>query len=226
MSVQFQDRTDAGRQLAARLGAYANRPDIVVLGLPRGGVPVAFQVAKALNALLDVFLVRKLGAPGIEELALGAIASGGTLVLNPEIVQELEISKAEIEEVAAREQKELERRERVFRGDRPPLQVRARTVIVVDDGLATGATMRAAVRALRQMSPARIVVAVPIAPRATCQEISQVADELVCLMVPGYFYAISVWYKEFPQTSDEEVRALLKTAGSEESMRLGKLLAA
>jgi putative phosphoribosyl transferase len=218
MSRQFRDRLDAGQQLAARLGAYANRPDVIVLALPRGGVPVAYEVATALHAPLDVFLVRKLGVPGIPELAFGALASGGIVVTNPEVIAELNIRESEIQQVVAREQKELERRERIFRGDRPPLALRHQTVIVVDDGLATGATMRAVVHALRQQSPARVIVAVPTAPREVCAELSREVDELICLMTPQTFYAISVWYEDFGQTSDAEVRELLARAERERAL--------
>jgi putative phosphoribosyl transferase len=211
----FRNRTDAGRQLAAELRAYANRPDVVVLGLPRGGVPVAFEVARALHAPLDVFLVRKLGVPGHEELAMGAIASGGVRVLNEEVVRALHIPEETIDAVAAEEQQELERRERTYRGDRPPADVRGRTVILVDDGLATGSTMRAAVAALRRQGPARIVVAVPVGAVDTCEELSAEADEAVCLRTPDPFYAVGIWYGSFSQTTDEEVREYLERATEE-----------
>ncbi len=205
----FQDRADAGRQLAAALRAYANRPDTLVLALPRGGVPVGFQVAEALKAPLDVFLVRKLGVPGHEEYAMGAIASGGVRVINREVVDALGIPNSVIDAVAAHEQRELERQERLFRGDRPPPVVRGRTVILVDDGLATGATMKAAVQALRQQGPSRIVVAVPVASVEACDEFRSEADEIVCLRTPEPFYAVGLWYEDFSQTTDEEVRELL-----------------
>jgi predicted phosphoribosyltransferase len=208
----FQDRMNAGRLLATKLANYAHRPDVLVLALPRGGVPVAFEVAKALKAALDVFLVRKLGVPGQEELALGAIATGGTRVLNKEIVEALGISPEIIDWVAARELQELERRERLYRGQRPPPDVQARTVILVDDGLATGATMRAAVEALRQQGPARIVVAVPTAAPATCAEFEAEVDEIVCAVTPEPFYGVGLWYANFSQTTDEEVRHLLQVA--------------
>lgn len=213
----FRDRSDAGRQLAAKLVAYADRPDVIVLALPRGGVPVAFEIAQALHAPLDVFLVRKLGVPGREELAMGAIASGGTRVLNSEVVQSLGIPNHVIDVVAGRESQELERRDRLYRGDRPPPDVRGRTVILVDDGLATGATMRAAAAALRQQDPARIVIAVPVAAPATCQELSAEADEIVCLRTPEPFYAVGLWYDEFGQTTDEEIRELLDRAPHREA---------
>jgi predicted phosphoribosyltransferase len=183
-----------------------------VLALPRGGVPVAYEVAAALHAPLDVFLVRKLGVPGHEEYAMGAIASGGVRVLNEEVVQGLGIPRFRIEAAAAREEQELARRERAYRGDRPPPEVRGRTVILVDDGLATGASMRAAVMALRRLQPARIVVAVPTAAPETCEQMRGLADEVVCATTPEPFRAVGLWYEDFPQTSDEEVGALLAQA--------------
>ncbi len=210
----FQDRTDAGRALASALREYAGRPDVVVLALPRGGVPVAYEVARELGAPLDVFVVRKLGTPGQEELAVGAIASGGTRVLNYEVVNNLEISREAIDEVSIREQMELERRERQFRGDKPPLDVRGKTVVLIDDGLATGSTMRAAVAALRAKGPARIVVAVPVAAASTCDRMRYEVDEMVCLYAPDEFYAVGEWYRDFSQTTDEEVRERLQRAGS------------
>jgi putative phosphoribosyl transferase len=205
----FRDRTEAGQLLAAQLRAYAHRPDVLVLGLPRGGVPVAHEVAQELHAPLDVFVVRKLGLPGQEELAVGAIASGGARVLNDEVVRALEIPDEAIDSLAAQEQAELERRERVYRGDRPWPDLHGRVVILVDDGLATGSTMRAAVAALRHQEPARIVVAVPVAAPETCQEFRSIADEIVCLQTPDPFYAVGLWYRDFGQTTDEQVRALL-----------------
>ncbi|HWQ11283.1 MAG TPA: phosphoribosyltransferase [Roseiflexaceae bacterium] len=210
--LPFRDRREAGRQLAAMLTAYAHRPDVLVLALPRGGVPVAFEVARALDAPLDVFLVRKLGVPGHEELAMGAIASGGVRVLNEQLVHTLSIPDHVIEAVAAREQQELARRERLYRGERPPPDLRGRTVILVDDGLATGATMYAAVKALRQQLPARIVVAVPIAAPEACAELSEEVDDIVCAATPEPFYAVGLWYADFSQTTDEEVRDLLRRA--------------
>jgi len=205
----FRDRTEAGRLLAAKLTAYANRPDVIVLALPRGGVPVAYEVARALNAPLDVFLVRKLGVPGYEELAMGAIATGGVRVLNDQLVGGLRIPDYIVDEVAASEQQELARRERLYRGDRPAPDVRGRTVILVDDGLATGATMLAAVKALRQQQPARIVVAVPTASPETCEQLRAEVDDIICAITPEPFHAVGLWYEDFSQTKDEEVRDLL-----------------
>jgi predicted phosphoribosyltransferase len=200
--------------LSRRLLPYANRPDVLVLGLPRGGVPVAFEVARALRAPLDTLVVRKLGVPGQEELALGAIASGGSRVLNPEVVQGLDIPQWMIADITAREQHELERRERRYRGNRPELDVRGRMVILVDDGLATGATMRAAIAALRQQHPARVVMAVPVAPPPICRELRAVADEAICLLTPEPFLGVGRWYDDFAPTTDEEVRSLLDRAAS------------
>jgi putative phosphoribosyl transferase len=208
----FKDRRDAGKQLAQELTAYAGRPDVIVLALPRGGVPVAYEVARALNAPLDIFIVRKLGLPGHEELAIGAIASGGVRVLNEDIVRALNIPESVIESIARRELQELERRERTYRGNRPPPEVRGRTVVLVDDGLATGASMRAAVAALRAQNPARIVVAVPTAAPETCEAFESEVDEIVCAMTPEPFYGVGRWYENFSQTTDEEVRALLEEA--------------
>jgi putative phosphoribosyl transferase len=208
----FHDRTDAGQQLAAQLTAYANRPDVLVLALPRGGVPVAYEVAQALNAPLDIFLVRKLGLPGQEELAMGAIATGGVRVLNSEVVDTLRIPDDVIDYVAAQEQRELERRERLYRGDRPPPDVRGKTVILVDDGLATGATMYAAAAALREQGPERIIVGVPTAAPETCDAFRGAVDEIVCAITPDPFYAVGLWYEDFSQTSDDEVRDLLSRA--------------
>jgi predicted phosphoribosyltransferase len=210
---RFRNRTDAGRQLAEKLAAYANRPDVLVLALPRGGVPVAFELARAFGAPLDVFLVRKLGVPGYEELAMGAVATGGVRVLNDEIVRGLGISEHEIDAVVARELRELSRRDRLYRGDRPPSDVAGRTVILVDDGLATGATMRAAVQALRQQQPGRIVAAVPTASPDTCQVLKAEADDVICAMTPEPFFAVGHWYEDFTQTTDDEVRELLARQG-------------
>jgi predicted phosphoribosyltransferase len=206
----FRDRREAGRLLAAKLTAYANRPDVIVLALPRGGVPVGYEVARALGAPLDVFVVRKLGVPGYEELAMGAVATGGVRVLNDQVVSRLGIPEHVIDAVAAREQQELARRERLYRGGRPPLDVRNRTVILVDDGLATGATMHAAIAALRQLHPARIVVAVPTASAETCEEMRAEADDVICAVTPEPFQAVCRWYQDFSQTMDEEVQDLLK----------------
>jgi putative phosphoribosyl transferase len=211
----FRDRLDAGRQLAQKLMDYADRPDVLVLALPRGGVPVAFEVARALHAPLDVFLVRKLGLPGHEELAMGAIASGGVRVLNEDLVRTLRIPEEEIDAVAAQEQRELERREREYRSGRPAPDVRGRIVILVDDGLATGSTMRAAVAALRRQHPARIIVAVPVGAAETCEDFGADADEVICARTPEPFYAVGLWYGDFAQTSDEEVHDLLELAAED-----------
>jgi predicted phosphoribosyltransferase len=194
------------------LTQYADRVDVLVLGLPRGGVPVAFEVARALNAPLDVFLVRKLGTPGQEELAMGAIASGGIRVLNTSVIEYLGITSDVIESTADKQMKELERRERLYRDDRPPADVRGRIIILVDDGLATGSTMRAAVSALRQRGPARIIVAVPVAPPSTCRELAMEADEVICPLSVEPFDGVGRWYEDFSQTTDEEVRTLLEQA--------------
>src|SRR5438105_4060995 len=196
----FQDRTEAGRLLASKLRKYAGRPDVMVLALPRGGVPVAAEVARALDAPLDVFLVRKLGLPGQEELAMGAIATGGVRVLNEDVVNGLRIPASVIDGVAQREQEELTRRERLYRDDRPPPEVRGRTVILIDDGLATGATMRAAAAALRRQQPARLIVAVPVGAPTTCEEFRAEADEVVCAMTPEPFLAVGFWYDDFSET--------------------------
>ena len=208
----FRDRRHAGRVLAQMLAGYANRSDVIVLALPRGGVPVAYEVAKALHAPLDVFVVRKLGVPGHEEYAMGAIASGGVRVLNDEVVRRLGIPDTAVDAVTRYEQGELERRERLYRAGRPLPDLRGRTVIVVDDGLATGSTMLAAVRALRAQQPARIVVAVPTAAAETCAQLRSEADEVVCATTPEPFRAVGTWYDDFSQTSDEEVRELLARA--------------
>ena len=210
--MRFHDRADAGRQLAASLTEYANRSDVIVLGLPRGGVPVAYEVAVALTQPLDVFLVRKLGVPGHPELAMGAIAAGGIEILSEDLIQDLRIPHALVQQVAVRERLELERRDRVFRGDRPPPMIRDRTVILVDDGLATGSTMQAAIVALRQQKPAQIVVAVPVGAPDTCRRLSRMADRVVCLSMPEPFNAVGQWYDEFTQTSDEEVAHLIAAA--------------
>ena len=211
----YRDRSDAGRVLATQLTAYANRSDVLVLALPRGGVPVAYEVAKALHAPLDVFIVRKLGVPGHEELAMGAIASGGVCVLNEDVVQMLHIPDRVIEAVIAKEQQELERREHLYRDDRPPPDVRDCTIILIDDGLATGATMRAAIKALRQQHPARLVVAVPVAAPPTCEELGAQVDEIICAKTAEPFYGVGYWYEDFSQTTDEEVHALLAQSEQE-----------
>lgn len=210
---RYRDRIEAGRHLAELLRDYAGRDDVVVLGLPRGGVPVASEVARALGVPLDVFMVRKLGVPGHEELAMGAIASGGVRVLNPTVVRALRIPDAIIDHAVEREQRELARRERAFRGDRPLPGLRGKTVILVDDGLATGATMRAALSALRSLGPERIVVAVPVGAPETCEEFRTEADEVVCALTPSPFEAVGLWYENFGQTSDAEVQAALQRDG-------------
>jgi putative phosphoribosyl transferase len=212
MGLRFANRAEAGAKLARKLTTYADRPDVLVLALPRGGVPVAYEVARALHARLDVFVVRKLGFPGHEELAMGAIATGGVRVLNQEVMSYIDLPDEAIEAVTNREQEELERRERLYRGDRAAPEVRGRTVILVDDGLATGSTMRAAAVALRQMHPAKIVVAVPVAALETCDDFRNEVDEVVCAVTPEPFMAVGVWYSDFSQTSDEEVRELLERA--------------
>jgi len=212
--MRFRDRTDAGRQLAARLAAYAQHDDVIVLALPRGGVPVAFEVARALGAPLDVFLVRKLGVPGHPELAMGAIASGGVRVLSDDLVRQLGIPMHAVEETTTREQAELERRDHLYRGTRPRPALEHRTVILIDDGLATGATMEAAIRAARASNPARIVVAAPVGARETCERLAGIADEVVCAATPEPFQAVGLWYEEFDQTSDDEVIDLLHKAAA------------
>jgi putative phosphoribosyl transferase len=210
MLRRFPDRAQAGRLLARRLESYARRHDVVVLGLPRGGVPVAYEVARTLDVPLDVFVVRKLGVPQQEELAMGAIASGGVRVLNREVVESLGIPDSVVEEVSQAQQQELQRREELYRGNRPLLPVEGRVVILIDDGLATGSTMRAAVHALRDMHPAKTVVAVPTGASSTCRDLQREADEVVCLTTPEPFYAVGLWYENFEQTTDQEVRDLLQ----------------
>ena len=217
MERAFANRTEAGRLLAEKLVQYAGRDDVVVLGLPRGGVPVAYQVARRLGAPLDVFIVRKLGVPGFEELAAGAITSGGVRVLNEDVVRAIPHADEAIEAVTARETAELERREQIYREGRPPPEFHDRIVILVDDGLATGATMRAAVKALRQSGAAKIVVAVPVGPPDTCRELEEEADETICLSTPEFFQAVGQYYEDFSQTSDEDVRQLLSQAAQEMS---------
>jgi len=207
--LPFRDRVHAGQLLAERLKAYAGGRDVVILALPRGGVPVAREIATRLNAPLDVFLVRKLGTPGQEELAMGAIAPGGVRVLNDDVVQSLRLSRQVIDAVAATEAKELARRERLYRAGRPPTDVAGRIVILVDDGLATGSTMRAAVKALRGAKPKRIIAAVPVAAPAACSQMAGEVDELVCLHAPDLFYSVGSWYEDFSQTSDVEIREAL-----------------
>lgn len=209
MTGQFKNRAQAGKLLAAKLGRYSGRGDTVVLALPRGGVPVAFEIAQALRAPLDVFMVRKLGLPGQEELAMGAIATGGVRVLNRDVVGYLAIPQAIIDSVAIQEQRELDRRERHYRGNRPALDVRGRTVILVDDGLATGATMFAAIAALKKVEPNQIIVAVPVAPPSTVDLMEKEVTELVTVMEPEPFDGVGRWYEDFSQTTDQEVSSLL-----------------
>ncbi len=211
----FPNRTEAGRRLALLLREYANRRDVIVLGIPRGGVPVAFEIARTLKAPLDVLVLRKLGVPGHEELGFGAIASGGIRALNSEIVEALRIPPRDIELVTEREAKELKRREHAYRGRRPPLDVEGRTVVLVDDGIATGSGMRAAIDALHQMKPAQIVVAVPVAPASTCDRLRGEVDELICLATPDPFYGVGQFYYDFSQVSDEEVNEMLDRAAAE-----------
>jgi putative phosphoribosyl transferase len=208
----FENRAEAGSRLAKRLSAYAKRTDVIVLGIPRGGVPVAFEVATALGAHLDVFVSRKLGVPGQEELAFGAISSGGVRILDREIIEAVGISNAEVERITANVRKEVERREKLYRGGRAPLVVQGKTAILVDDGIATGSSMRAAIEALRQMKPARVVVAVPVAPLSTCNRLRSEVDEFVCVNTPESFFAIGQFYEDFSQVSDEEVTNLLQRA--------------
>lgn len=208
----FVDRRDAGRQLATRLVRYAGREDVLVLALPRGGVPVAYEVAQALDALMDVFIVRKLGVPGHEELAMGAIASGGVVVLNEDVIEALQIPQEIIDAVAAREREEMSRREQAYRDDRPAPKIRGHCVILIDDGLATGASMSSAVASVRQQGPSRVVVAVPVAAVQTAERFDAEVDEFVAVRTPTPFYGVGQWYDDFSQTSDEEVRELLERA--------------
>ena len=208
----IRDRVEAGQLLAGKLKQYAKRPDVIILALPRGGVPVGYQVAKTFDLPLDIFLVRKLGVPGQEELAMGAIASGGVQVLNQEIIEALQIPESIINAVAAKEKHELERREKFYREDAPPIDVTNKTVILIDDGLATGATMRAAAEALKQQKVTYIVIAVPVAAESTCRELSHLVDEMICVLTPEPFYGVGYWYDDFSQTSDSEVIELLRKA--------------
>jgi putative phosphoribosyl transferase len=212
MRPLFRNRHEAGQRLARELGAYAHRPDVIVLALPRGGVPIGFEVARELGAPLDVFVVRKLGLPGHDELAMGAIASGGVRVLNRDLIRVARVTEAEIAQVMAAEQRELERRERLYRGARPFPDLHGKTAILVDDGLATGATMRAAVEALRLEGPARVVVAVPVAAGETCDAFRDISDAIVCAETPEPFLGVGQWYADFAQTTDAEVHDLLERA--------------
>jgi predicted phosphoribosyltransferase len=214
MLDRFVDRNDAGKLLAPRLIQYADRQDVIVLALPRGGVPVAFKIAQALSVPLDVFLVRKLGVPGQEELAMGAIASGGVTIVNRDVVDYLSIPQSTIDTVARQEQLELERRELLYREKRPAPEVKGMTVILVDDGLATGSTMRAAIAALKKLEPRRIVVAVPVAPPSTVKDLEMEVDEVVCVFSPEPFDGVGRWYQDFTQTTDDEVRDLLTRAAA------------
>jgi putative phosphoribosyl transferase len=210
MALPFRDRADAGRQLAAALHNYAQVSDVQVLALPRGGVPVGYEVAAELGAPLDVLIVRKLGTPGQPELAMGAIAGGGVRVLNPDVVDMLGLSSAAIDRVAEQELQEVERRERLYRGERPPLNVENRTVIVIDDGVATGSTFRAALQCLRGQKPRKLIAAFPVGAAGTVEHLRGLADEVICLETPEPFMAISLWYEDFPQVEDQEVRAMLE----------------
>ena len=212
MLTQFRDRKEAGTLLAAQLATYANQQNVIVLALPRGGVPVGFEIAQALHVPLDVIVVRKLGVPGQEELAMGAIATGGIRILNKDVVQFLDISDEVIDEITTQEIQELERRERLYRGERPAYDISGRTVILVDDGIATGATMQAAVAAIKLRQPTRIIIAVPTAAPSTCDEFAAEVDQLVCVIRPEPFIAVGYWYRQFSQTTDEEVRSLLEQA--------------
>jgi len=216
---RYRDRREAGQVLADRLRHFAGRQDVIVLALPRGGVPVAFEVAKAIGATLDVFMVRKLGVPGHPEFAMGAIASGGVRILDDDLVRYYRIPAAAVEQIARVEQQELERREGLYRGARPPLSLEDRIVILVDDGLATGSTMRAAILAVRRRLPLQIVAAAPVGARQACGALDQVADEVVCPMTPEPFRAVGLWYQNFEQTTDEEVRWLLAAAAAQRSMK-------
>jgi len=210
--MKFRNRSEAGRLLVRSLQQYKNRPHVLVLALPRGGVPVGYEIAKALNAPLDVFIVRKLGVPGHEELAMGAIATGGTRVLSSTVIEQLNIPPSVIDHVVSREKEEIRRREYLYRGNNPPPDASDKIVILVDDGLATGSTMKAAISALRQQNPEKIVVTVPTAPADTCEELKGQADEVICAATPEPFYAVGLWYDDFAQTTDEEVKELMRRA--------------
>ncbi|MHB1862797.1 MAG: phosphoribosyltransferase [Gemmatimonadaceae bacterium] len=212
MPHRFRDRREAGRELAQHLARYAHEPDVIVLGLPRGGVPVAFEVATALNVPLDVFVVRKLGVPGHEEYAMGAVAGGGIRVINEDVIRDLRISPDAVERVERAERSEIERREVAYRGGAPAPSLAGRVVILVDDGLATGSTMLAAVAAVRTRHPSRVIVATPVASMEACDAVRREADDCVCVSVPDPFYGVGLWYLDFTQTTDEEVQRVLATA--------------
>ena len=216
----FKDRVEAGRRLAEKLKKYAGRHDVIVLGIPRGGVPVAFEVAKALQAPLDIFLSRKLGVPWQEELAFGALTSGGIRVLDWDLIGNLGLPEEEIERITKTVKAELERREHVYRGARPPLQLEGKTALLVDDGIATGSSMRAAIKALKEMKPARVVVAVPVAPLHEYETLPSEVDEMICVYAPEFFYAIGQFYEDFSQTTDEEVKELLRRAAQTTSAQV------
>lgn len=218
MGIIFQNRTEAGLRLAEKLIHYKNHPHGLILALPRGGVPVAFEIAQQLKLPLDICLVRKLGVPGRKELAMGAIAPGGVKVINREIVSLLQIASETIEQVALQEQQELERRDRAYRGQRPFPIIKNRTIILVDDGIATGATLKAAITVLKQQQPQRIIVAVPVAPPLVCQDLATMVDQVVCLCMPDDLHSISLWYEDFAQTTDDEVRFLLAQANQQLSV--------
>lgn len=217
--LPYRDRRDAGRVLADRLREYAGRQDVIVLALPRGGVPVGYEIASAIGAPLDVFMVRKLGLPGHPEFAMGAIASGGVRVLNEDLIRWYRVPASAVDQIARAEQQELERREQAYRAGRPPLSVDGRTVILVDDGLATGSTMRAAVLAVRRLLPSEIIVAAPVGAADSCRALAEVADDVVCARMPDPMRAVGLWYQNFEQTTDEEVRALLAAAAGEPPMK-------
>ena len=212
MRTRYANRHEAGEALAGYLGAFAGRGDVAVLALPRGGVPVGFEVARALGAPLDVFVVRKLGVPGHRELAMGAVASGGVRVLNDDVLRGYAVTPDALDQVTRAEQAEVDRRDVAYRAGRPPITVAGRTAILVDDGLATGATMQAAVRAIRRLAPARVIVAVPVGARESCDALRAIADDVVCPLIPERFAAVGAWYQNFAQTTDEDVRALLAAA--------------
>jgi putative phosphoribosyl transferase len=223
MNPRFRDRKDAGQQLARKLQQYAGRPDVIVLALPRGGVPVGFEIARALDLPLDVFVIRKLGLPWQEELAIGALASGGVRFLDQDLIRAAGVSEEDIRRITAIEQDELARREKSYRGDREFPDLTGKTVLLVDDGLATGSTMRVAVAALRQEGPARIVVAVPVASPETCEDFRDIADDIICAITPERFYAVGLWYADFSQTEDDEVHRLLKQARSSHEELTGQV---